>query len=428
MKKFSYSSLILCLAVGWLCQFTVVRAQLTLDSCYQMARRHYPELSRMNIIQRLAQYSLDNAARGYLPQLRLTAQGTWQSDVTKIPFEFPGVQIDALSKDQYRAMLELNQTIWDGGEIKSNQADIRAGAAVDRQQVEVGLYALRDRVNQLYFGILLFTAQLEQNAIWQRQLERNYAQVAAWCEKGVANSADLDAVRVEQIKARQDSVQLSCGRLSYCGVLALLTGVPTIKPYMLQEPDVTERRYDAPRFDARPEMLLYDLQLQQLDTRRQSLNAGLRPQLGIFMQAAYGKPGLDVLENKFSPYMVAGVRLTWNISRFYTFKADRLKLAQRKEEVEAARQTFLLNKRMEARQTSVEIAQWERMMRDDDELIRLRANIRQAAEAKAASGVMTVNDMLQEVTAEHTARKARALHVIQYKNAVYNWKFITHED
>lgn len=414
-------------AAGWMFPLAV-RAQLTIDSCYQLARRHYPELSRMNIIQRLAQYSIDNAARGYLPQLRLTAQGTWQSDVTKIPFEFPGVQVDALSQDQYRAMLELNQTIWDGGEIKSNQADIRAGAAVDRQQVEVGLYALRERVNQLYFGILLFTAQLEQNSIWQRQLERNYGQVAAWCEKGVAGSADLDAVRVEQIKARQDSIQLYCGRLAYCSVLALLTGLPSVAPGRLVEPEVSAGTYDAPNFDARPEMLLYDLQLQQLDTRRHALNVGLRPQLGIFMQAAYGKPGLDVLENKFSPYMVAGVRLTWNISRFYTFKSDRLKVAQRKQEVEAARQTFLLNKRMEARQTSVEIDQWQRMMNDDDELISLRANIRQAAEAKAALGVMTVNDMLQEVTAEHAARKARALHAIQYKNAVYNWKFITHED
>ena len=413
-------------ACGRLSAHGVSAGELTIDSCYRMARRYYPQLKRLQIIGRLEQYSVDNAARGYLPQLRLTAQGTWQTDVTKIPFEFPGIDVDALSHDQYRAMLELNQTIWDGGQIRQNQADIRAGATVDRQQVEVSLYALRERVNQLYFGILLLSAQLEQNALWQRQLARNLRQVQQWQENGVATTADADAVRVEQLEARQDSVRLAGGRTAYCRMLALLIGRSQVRPEQLQMPEVREAQ-PPQRFDARPEMLLYDLQLQQLNTRLHGLRAGVRPQLGIFMQAAYGKPGLNMLENKFRPYVVGGVRLTWNISRLYTYRADRLQVEQRKAEVQAARQSFLLETQMEAGRADAEISQWRQMMRDDDELVRLRGNIRQAAEVKAGAGVITVTDMLREVTAEHAARKSRAEHAIRYKQAVYNLKFITHE-
>ena len=39
-------------------------------------------------------------------------------------------------------------------------------------------------------------------------------------------------------------------------------------------------------------------------------------------------------------------------------------------------------------------------MKEDDEIIRLRTNIRQAAEAKVANGTLTVTEMLREVTAE----------------------------
>ena len=102
-------------------------------------------------------------------------------------------------------------------------------------------------------------------------------------------------------------------------------------------------------------------------------------------------------------------------------------MEQRKAEVQAARQSFLLETQMETGRADAEISQWRQMMRDDDELVRLRGNIRQAAEVKAGAGVITVTDMLREVTAEHAARKSRAEHAIRYKQAVYNLKFITHE-
>ena len=58
------------------------------------------------------------------------------------------------SKDQYAAVIELSQVLWDGGMIAANRANIRAKADVDMAQQEINMYSLREKVNELYFGIL----------------------------------------------------------------------------------------------------------------------------------------------------------------------------------------------------------------------------------------------------------------------------------
>ena len=99
-------------------------AQLTLEECYRQARANYPLIRQYGLIEKTREYNLENAARGYLPQLAFSAQATYQSDVTRIPIDldalgFTGVEIPTLSQDQYKAELSLSQTIWDGGAIRS---------------------------------------------------------------------------------------------------------------------------------------------------------------------------------------------------------------------------------------------------------------------------------------------------------------------
>ena len=344
--------------------------------------------------------------------------------MTKIPEVLPGVHFQGLSKDQYQVMLDARQTLWDGGAISAEKEVTRSDAAAEKQQAEVGLYALRDRVNQLYFGILLSTAQLEQNALLGRQLERNRAQVAAWIRSGVATPADLDAVNVERLQARQDSIQYAETRAAYLRVLALFIGRPAVAADELQKPAPVVA---AGRDIRRPELQLYDLQLAGIGSRLRQLETGKRPSLSLFLQAAYGKPGLNLLENKFKPYAVGGISLSWNLSRFYTLKNDRQLLALRREGIASDRETFLLGARMDVAGAEGEAGKWQRMMASDDELIRLRGNIRQAAEQKAARGTMTVTDMLREVTAEAQARQGKVMHEIRYLMAIYDQKYIMNQ-
>ena len=320
-------------------------AQLTLEECYRQARANYPLIRQYGLIEKTREYNLENAARGYLPQLAFSAQATYQSDVTRIPIDldalgFTGVEIPTLSQDQYKAELSLSQTIWDGGAIRSRRKVLRTQADVDKHNLDVSLYALRDRVNQLYFGILLTDARLGQSRVLQDELQRHLDQVASYINNGIANQADYDALRVELLKARQDEVQLRHARRAYLAMLSRFIGQELREGVTLEKP-----RGDRPNVsrNQRPELALFEAQIRNLRAQDTGITAGLTPRLSLFATGGYGKPGLDMFENKFQLYGLAGVRLSWNIGNFWTQKNDRRKIQTGIQSVEAQRETFLFN-------------------------------------------------------------------------------------
>lgn len=397
-----------------------VSAQLTLEGCQQAARENYPLVRQLDLIERTRDFTLENASKSWIPQLTLSGKVSYQSDVTKMPLAIPGLEF-GLDKDQYQAVLELNQTIWDGGAARQRKEEARAGADVRSGQVEVNLYALRDRVNQLFFGILLIDTRLEQNALLQGQLVRNYEQVRACVEQGTATPADLDAVSVEQLDARQAEAELRMNRKAYLEVLGMLTGMEGLENETLVRP---AGRTSSSAELLRPELSLYASMRKQLDVREKGLDTGVMPRLSLFAQGAYGDPGLNMLKGGFEPYYIAGVRLSWNISGFYTRKNDKRLLDVDRSDIDVQEEAFRLERRMETAQHRRTVERLDTLMKNDDELLRLRENIRKAAEARVEEGTLTVTEMLREVLAEDQARQAKALHEMQRLQALYDMKYV----
>lgn len=405
------------------CAAQAAFAQLTLEACWHAARENYPLVKQFDLIERSREFALANASKGYLPQLGISGKVSYQSDVTKMPFTIPGIEF-GLDKDQYQAVVELNQTLWDGGAIRQRKKEASVQADVQREQLEVNLYALRERVNQLYFGILLLDAQLVQNGLLQEQLARNHAQVEACMEQGLATGADLDAVRVEQLNARQAEAELSVSRKAYLETLGLLTGQEYADGERLARPADAERPSGKLR---RPELSLYASRRRHLDVQEKTLDSRLMPRLSLFAQGAYGDPGLNMLKGGFEPYYVAGVRLSWNIGSLYTRKNDKQLLDAGRQDIHVQETAFRLENRMEAMGRRRAVERLDTLMKRDDELIQLRVNIRRAAEAKVAEGELTVTEMLREVTAENQARQAKALHEIQRLQALYDLKYLLND-
>ena len=195
--------------------------ELTLEECQQQAQAHYPLIKRYGLIEKTKEYNISNAGKGYLPQVSLSAKASYQSDVTEIPVDLPGIDIRGIRKDQYQAMLQLDQVVWDGGNIRARKEVTRATSEVDKQKLEVDMYAINERVNQLFFGILLLKEQLKQNQLMQEELQRNYDNVAAYVKNGIANQADLDAVKVEQLNNIQQRHTLEATYRAYGKMLSL---------------------------------------------------------------------------------------------------------------------------------------------------------------------------------------------------------------
>ena len=406
------------------------QASLSLTECYALARANYPLIKRMDLIGRSESYSLDNAAKAWLPQVNVSAQASYQSDVTKLPFDqekisalIPGFEIPVLDKDQYRAVAEVNQMIWDGGGTRATKAVVRAEAEVSKSQLENDLYLLNDRVNQLYFGCLLQDELLEQNRLLLADLEVNLARVEAMERNGVANRSDWESLRVAQLEARQQRVGIEASRVAFRRMLAELIGLSadSLRLETPADPGLLSMTV------ARPELRYFEALENLSQTRERQLTAGWMPRVGAFVQGGYGRPGLDMLDVDFAAYYVAGIRLTWNLGKLYTLANDRRKLATERREIESRRETFLLNTWLDLLNRQEEIRRLSEQLRDDEEIIELRTSVKEAAEAKLQNGVISVADLIREINAVDQARQAEAIRRLRRLMAIYDYIYVRGE-
>lgn len=400
-------------------------AQLTLEECQRKAQDNYPLVTQYQLIRLSEEYSLANAAKGNLPQISLSGKASYQSDATTLPFEVLGVSFRGMPKDQYQVMVEVRQNLWDGGIIRNRKKQISAASEEATRQLDVSMYAVNERVNEVFFGILLLDEQLTQNTLYNKELERNLKAVCSYRDNGLANEADVDAVQVEILQSHQQRISLENNRRAYIRMLSLLTGEQLEESVHLTRPDtpvLTESLQIR-----RPELALYNARQYQLNVREQALKAGIRPQLSLFAQGAYGNPGLNMLKDAFEPSYLVGARLSWNFSSLYTLRNDRRQLDNERLKIESNRNLFLFNTRMQLTQQDETVRTLREQMKKDDEIIRLRTHIRQAAESKVANGTLSVTEMLRELTRENLARQDKALHEIQLLLTYYQLQHLTNE-
>ena len=402
-------------------------AQLSIEACYEKARANYPLIKQYGLIEKTKEYNLSNAAKGYLPQVTFSAQATYQSDVTEIPIDLDaigltGVEIPSVSQDQYKMELALSQTLWDGGAIRSERKALRTQAEVDQRDMDVSMYAINERVNQLYFGVLLAEAQLEQNKVLQAELRRNCDQVSSYIKNGIANQSDLDAIQVDLLKAKQTEAQFEHTKRAYREMLSRLIGEEIGEETRLVKPEAVR---PLTKENNRPELELYQAQIRNLRAQDSRITAGMMPKLGLFVTGGYGKPGLDMFEDNFKVYYLAGVKLSWNLGSLYTRKNDRRKIQTGIRSIETQRETFLFNTSLDVAQRNATIDKYIDQLKYDDEIIALRGSVKRASEAKMANGTLSGTDLTRDIHAEQSAIQDKILHEMELLQAIYNLKYVT---
>lgn len=403
-------------------------AQVTLDECRRLAREHYPEIRQYDLVRRTEEYTLSNARRAWLPQLSLAAQATWQTEVPSFPNALAGmlaqqgIDMPGMNKDQYKAALELNQTLWDGGKSEADKRIARAEAAEQARSADVDLYALQGRVDNLFFGILLLDERIAQTRLTLDLLRSNLEKVRALQRNGVAMQSDADAVEAELLTVNQQLTQVTASRDSYRRMLEIFTGRP-LDGERLERPDASEPRSME---SSRPELALFDATADKLTAQERLVKAATRPRFGLFAQGYYGYPGMDYFQNMMSPdwswNAMAGVKMSWNFGAYYTRKNSLAKLRTAKEQVEMQREIFLFNTRLQTAEESGDIARLRKALADDDRIVALRRSVREAAESKLRNGVIDTDDLLRKITDEAAAATARSAREIELLKTIYELK------
>lgn len=391
---------------------------LTIRDAYQLARRNYPMIRQQGLIEKTRDYSVSNAAKGYLPQLTVQGQATYQSAVTefKLPVSTPGVEFPSISKDQYKVYGEVNQAIYDGGNVRIQVRSHEANAQVETQKLEVELYKLNDRVNQLFFGVLMLEEQLRQNELLKKDINLGIKKVQALIDNGTAFKSNANTLKAELLKADQRTIDLNASRKAYLEMLGLLTGQQTGDSVVLEKPTELAVASDINR----PELKLYDAQNRSLDVQSQLLDVRNRPKLNFFFQGGYGRPALNILNNGFDPYYITGLRLNWSLSGLYTARKDRELIRNSRDAIQLQKETFLFNTNLAARQQNAELDRFRQLLMTDDEIIALRESIKTTSAAQLENGVINTNDFLREVNAEDQARQNKILHGIQLLMSEYS--------
>lgn len=397
--------------------------KLTLEQAYELSAKNYPAVKQKDLVKQTAAISIGNLQKGFLPQVSISGQASYQSDVTKIDISFPGFSFNPPAKDQYKFLADVSQLIYDGGVTKEQKTLLQLNASVEDQKVEVELYKLKERINQIYLSILYFDEQLKQVELVKADIQTGIKRVDAQVQNGVSFKSNLNMLKAELLKAEQRVIEVRASRKGFVDVLALFTDEQLTENVQLEKPVFTDAALTTEI--VRPELKLYSDQQKLIGQQNKLITAKNLPKASLFLQTGYANPALNLLKHGFDYYYIGGVRLNWSLGGLYTKKKEKELVVVNKKIVEVQKETFLLNTNTQLKQQQAEIDKLKQLIVSDNEIIELRKSVTNAAKAQLENGVITANDYLKEVNAEDQARQSLITHQVQLLQVQINYQTIS---
>ncbi|MFC0772589.1 TolC family protein [Terrimonas alba] len=398
--------------------------KLTLEDAYREAQMNYPVIKQRDLVRQTAELNISNLSKGNLPQLSFNGQASYQSDVTRVNVPLPGIKIPTAQKDQYKITADISQVLFDGGVIKEQKVMQQLNAGVEEQKVEVELYKLKERINQIYLGILYLDEQLKQLDLVKQDIQIGIKRVEAQVNNGVAFKSNLNVLKAELLNTNQRLIEIKASRKGYVETLGLFLNQALNENVVLEKPA-------AEKFSAiqdpiqRPELKLYNNEIKLYEQQNRVIQSKNLPKASLFFQGGYGRPGLNMLDNQFDLFYIGGVKLNWPVSNLYTKKKEKQLVKVSQQIVDTKKETFLLNTNTQLKQQQSDIEKLEQLITTDKEIIDIRASVKDAARAQLENGVITANDYLREINAEDQARQALITHELQLLQATINYKTIS---
>lgn len=384
---------------------------LTLEKCKQMAHDNYPSIRQYGLIEQSRELTLSNAMKAWLPGVSVSGFGMAMTDIMQ------ATSMGEMKNGVYGASVTVNQVIYDGGAISARKREAKAKSEVEEKRLDVQMYEINERVEQLFFGILMIDEQIKQVKLLQDNLSLSEKTITSMIRNGTANQSDLDQVNVSQVQAEQQIINLKTLRKTYTGMLEcfIATAEPLPDDVVLEKPQLPASSIGADRQGAT--LTLFSSQEALLAVQRRSLDSRLMPTVSAF--------GVAAMHNKIMPIikdfnLMAGVMVTWNIGALYTRKNDLAVLDNQYRQIDVQRETFLFNNRLQQRQSNGRIESLRRQMTLDDKAVTLRENILEKARKKVELGTETVNELLRDVNAVSEAHLQKAVHEIQLLQEIYN--------
>jgi outer membrane protein TolC len=354
---------------------------------------------------------IKNINAEWFPKTELKAQATYQSESFALDINLPlTVDLPEVSKDQYKATIDINQLIYDFGRIKNAKKLEENNLKINLQSNKVDLNKIKEQVNKFYFAVLILQKNEELFKMMFDNIEQKLITIESGVKNGVLLPADLYTLQAEKLKLNQTINQLVNQRIAAIQVLSELTGLNLNSNVKLR---IDEYELHDINVSKRPEYLLFDYQKNQIDASSTIIAKQNLPVLFAFGQLGYGKPGLNMLSDEFNSYYYLGVGLSWKFWDWNQNKRQREILQLNKSFIETRRETFSTQLAIALDNEIANIENYQSAIASDLEIIKLREDITKSAFAKLENGVITSTQYIMELSAETQAKINYETHKIQ---------------
>jgi len=386
---------------------------ITLKMCYDSAVGKYPLSRQFGLLTTSGELKKKNLGKNFLPKLMLNGQAHYQSDVTKIPVSDIPIPIDfpILDNDWYKISLDVSQTIYDGG-TTSRLKDVEdVNLKIDKENIEIQLYALKERVTRIYFNILLLKEGKKTLILLKDNLIAKLSEVESGVANGVILASNADIINAEIIDVEQKISETEIGITALFKSLNELTGFNLTQEteLVVPNPEININTFKNNRL----EYSLMSLQQSKLTALKESVSTKRLPRLSAFGQAGYGRPGYDMLNDRFDDFYMIGLRLNWNIFDWNHTKNEKKILDIQNDIVTTNKEAFDKNLRVELQSRIAEVRKFEEMIKRDNEIIELRKKIVKAYSSQLDNGVITSTEYLMQANEEAKASLNLQTHKIR---------------
>ncbi len=396
---------------------------ISLEQCREMAHGNYPAIKQYRMIEQSRDFTLENVAKEWCPQVSAQAGAYAFTDILKANVQTQQMGLD-MKNYMANATVVVRQSVYDGGQIAAQKQVVSAQTEVQKKQLDVSMYAIYERIDQLYFGILLLDEQISQNTLLQNDLSVSEKTVRSMMDGGIANQSDLDAILVEKLKVSQQKEGLLSSRRAYLRMLGVFVGQTFAESEKLEKPSLPTSTYGKWMVN-RPELSYYASQNLLLDAQRKQLDSKLRPTISLFGMGMMHSKMVDMINDGI---LAAGVSVSWNIGALYTRKNDIRKLEVQRAMNESQRETFLFNNHLQNEEADGTITSLRKQIEQDEEIVRLQENIRSKSDKKVQLGTESVNELVRDINAVSLARAQKAQHEILLLKEIYRQKNINNDE
>ena len=400
--------------------WAIGQSTISLEECIAMAEKQSPQAELFSIIQKAADLQQKLLQTNYLPQANINAQTTWQSETTSLPIKLPNLDIEPLSRFQYRATLDATQTLWDGGLTKAQKNAAKINTVVEETKVKVDLFTLHEQVSNLFFGVLLAKEQRVNLFLTKKDIEARLIKMKSLREEGMAIGSNLLSLEARIVEIEMQIDELNTRQKAAMSALSLLTGDAVLDK---KEFVITGNVIEIDTISIfRPELQYFEAQSAAIIATEKVVKAKNLPKLNAFATGGMGRPSLNFLSNTLSPYFIGGVQMRVPLSHFYT-RSQHIELQQiavNKQKIAAQRDNFIWVTKIKAASQHEDIKRFDGLLKMDDKLVLIRENILKTAVVQLENGIITTNDYLNELTNVDIARQNKVLHSIQRLQAINN--------